>query len=200
MNVEQIMTLAPVIPVLVVHDVEHARPIAEALVAGGLPALEVTLRTPCALDVIREMGRVVVTDLHNFATPMIRYDIGDFAEVGPACPCGRGLPTFRRVVGRERNLLRLADGRRHWPLLGGYHFRDVAPVRQFQAIQHSFERIEMRLVCDRELTGQEEDALCAMILKALGHDFTLELRYFRERLPLGPNGKFEEFVCRVETP
>jgi 2-dehydro-3-deoxyphosphogluconate aldolase/(4S)-4-hydroxy-2-oxoglutarate aldolase len=58
MNVEQIMALAPVIPVLVVHDVKHARPIAEALVAGGLPALEVTLRTDCALDVIREMARV----------------------------------------------------------------------------------------------------------------------------------------------
>jgi len=52
------MTLAPVIPVLVIHDVSHARPIAEALVAGGLPALEVTLRTEAALDVIREMAKV----------------------------------------------------------------------------------------------------------------------------------------------
>ena len=58
MTVDQIMTLAPVIPVLVVHEVAHARPIAEALVAGGLPALEVTLRTDCALDVIREMAKV----------------------------------------------------------------------------------------------------------------------------------------------
>jgi 2-dehydro-3-deoxyphosphogluconate aldolase/(4S)-4-hydroxy-2-oxoglutarate aldolase len=58
MTVQQIMTLAPVIPVLVIHDVKHARPIAEALVAGGLPALEVTLRTDCALDVIREMAKV----------------------------------------------------------------------------------------------------------------------------------------------
>jgi 2-dehydro-3-deoxyphosphogluconate aldolase/(4S)-4-hydroxy-2-oxoglutarate aldolase len=58
MTVEQVMTLAPVIPVLVIHDVAHARPIAEALVAGGLPALEVTLRTPAALDVIREMAKV----------------------------------------------------------------------------------------------------------------------------------------------
>jgi len=58
MNVEEVMTLAPVIPVLVIHDVSHARPIAEALVAGGLPALEVTLRTEAALDVIREMAKV----------------------------------------------------------------------------------------------------------------------------------------------
>lgn len=58
MTVEDIMMLAPVIPVLVIHDVAHARPIAEALVEGGLPALEVTLRTPAALDVIREMAKV----------------------------------------------------------------------------------------------------------------------------------------------
>ncbi|SKC15449.1 KDPG and KHG aldolase, partial [Rhizorhabdus histidinilytica] len=58
MTVEQVMMLAPVIPVLVVHEVAHARPIAEALVEGGLPALEVTLRTPVALDVIREMAKV----------------------------------------------------------------------------------------------------------------------------------------------
>jgi len=55
---EDICTAAPVIPVLVVHDAAIAQSLAEALVAGGLPALEVTLRTPAALDVIREMAKV----------------------------------------------------------------------------------------------------------------------------------------------
>jgi 2-dehydro-3-deoxyphosphogluconate aldolase / (4S)-4-hydroxy-2-oxoglutarate aldolase len=53
-----IMRTSPVIPVLVIDDVAHAQPVAEALVAGGLKVLEVTLRTPCALDVIREMAKV----------------------------------------------------------------------------------------------------------------------------------------------
>ncbi|MBA3852821.1 MAG: 2-dehydro-3-deoxyphosphogluconate aldolase [Gemmatimonas sp.] len=56
--IERIMRSAPVIPVLVIEDVAHARPIAEALVAGGLPVLEVTLRTPAALEAIAEMKRV----------------------------------------------------------------------------------------------------------------------------------------------
>lgn len=56
--IETIMRTAPVIPVLVIEDVAHARPIAQALVAGGLTVLEVTLRTPAALDVIREMSAV----------------------------------------------------------------------------------------------------------------------------------------------
>lgn len=56
--IEQIMRIAPVIPVLVIEDVHDARPLAEALVAGGLRVLEVTLRTPAALDAIRRMNLV----------------------------------------------------------------------------------------------------------------------------------------------
>ena len=55
---ETVCALAPVIPVLVVSDPAQARPLAEALVKGGLPALEVTLRTDCALEVIAEMAKV----------------------------------------------------------------------------------------------------------------------------------------------
>jgi len=54
----EICRLAPVVPVLVIDDLAHARSLAEALVAGGLPALEVTLRTPAALDAIRAMAEV----------------------------------------------------------------------------------------------------------------------------------------------
>jgi 2-dehydro-3-deoxyphosphogluconate aldolase / (4S)-4-hydroxy-2-oxoglutarate aldolase len=57
-EIADLMRTAPVIPVLVVDDVAHARPLAEALVAGGLPLLEVTLRTPAALEVIAEMAKV----------------------------------------------------------------------------------------------------------------------------------------------
>lgn len=55
---EAVCRLAPIVPVLVVDDVAAARPLAEALVAGGLPALEVTLRTPAALEVIAAMAQV----------------------------------------------------------------------------------------------------------------------------------------------
>ena len=57
-TIADVMRTAPVIPVLVVDDVAQARPLAQALVAGGLTVLEVTLRTPAALEVIAEMKRV----------------------------------------------------------------------------------------------------------------------------------------------
>ncbi len=53
-----ILSLAPVVPVIILDDIALARPLAEALVAGGLPVLEVTLRTPNALKVMAEMGKV----------------------------------------------------------------------------------------------------------------------------------------------
>lgn len=57
-DIEQIMRTSAVIPVLVIEDAATARPLAEALVRGGLRVLEVTMRTPAALDAIREMKRV----------------------------------------------------------------------------------------------------------------------------------------------
>lgn len=57
-HMRKLCGLAPVVPVLVVEDVAQARPLAGALIAGGLPVLEVTLRTPAALDAIRAMAQV----------------------------------------------------------------------------------------------------------------------------------------------
>ena len=57
-SIGEILRLSPVIPVLTIDDVAQARQIGEALMAGGLRVLEVTLRTPAALDVIREMRRI----------------------------------------------------------------------------------------------------------------------------------------------
>jgi 2-dehydro-3-deoxyphosphogluconate aldolase / (4S)-4-hydroxy-2-oxoglutarate aldolase len=57
-TIDSIMRTGPVVPVLVIEDIAHALPLAEALVAGGLKVLEVTLRTPCALEAIKVMKQV----------------------------------------------------------------------------------------------------------------------------------------------
>lgn len=77
-GIEQIMRTSAVIPVLVIDDIATARPLAEALVAGGLRVLEVTLRTDCALEAMQEMKRVpgaivgagTVVDTAQFASVM----------------------------------------------------------------------------------------------------------------------------------
>ena len=150
---------------------------------------------PCAPG---ETGRLVVSSLHNMAMPLIRYAVGDLATVGEPCACGRTLPTLARIAGRERNLVRLPDGTRHWPLVGFHRFREIAPVRQYQLIQHSLQDVEVRLACDRPLTVSEESQLGQVIGDALGYAFPLRFVYFEHELPRSANGKFEEFVCALK--
>lgn len=150
---------------------------------------------PCAPG---ETGRLVISSLHNHATPLIRYELRDYATVGEPCACGRTLPTLARITGRERNMLRLPDGTLHWPLVGFQRFRDIAPVRQYQLIQESLRAVEVRLACDRALSADEEAALGAVIRDALGHPFELRFAYFGGELPRAANGKFEEFVRAID--
>ena len=144
-----------------------------------------------------ETGRVVVTDLHNFATPLIRYELRDYAEVGPPCSCGRGLPTLVRVLGRQRNMVVLPNGQRHWPLVGLHRFREVGQILQYQLIQHDLERVEMRLVVSTKLDAQAEARLTEIVQQALAHPFQIRFSYVAGELERSAGGKFEEFVCRV---
>jgi phenylacetate-CoA ligase len=149
---------------------------------------------PCAPG---EVGRVLITDLRNHATPLFRYVIGDFAEAAPPCSCGRGLGTLKRIMGRERNMIRKPDGTRHWPLTGYKRYREIAPIVQYQMVQHSLERIELRLVTERPLTSDEEAALRAHLHTILKFQFAIDFSYHQGRLQTGPNGKFEEFVSKI---
>jgi phenylacetate-CoA ligase len=149
---------------------------------------------PCAPG---EIGRVVATSLHNFAAPLIRYDTGDYAQVGPLCPCGRGLPTLQSIKGRTRNMVTWPDGTKYWPLIGYQQYSAVAPITQFQFIQHDLQHIEARLVVTSELTLEQESALCSIVHKSLGYPFTIRFSYFQGRIPTGKNGKFEEFISMI---
>jgi len=144
-----------------------------------------------------QIGRVVVTDLHNFATPMVRYEIGDHAEAGGPCACGRGLPTLNRVLGRTRNLILMPDGTRRWPLVIFSRYRDFAPVRQYQMIQIDRMTVDVRLAVDRPLTGAEEADFRAHIQASLGHPFDIHFVIVEGALPRGGAGKFEEFISLV---
>lgn len=150
---------------------------------------------PCAPG---ETGRVVITDLSNYATPLIRYEIRDYAEVGPACPCGRGLGTLKRILGRRRNMVTLPDGSKHWPLVGAHHYRDIADIRQYQVVQHSVEDLEVRLVVGGKIGAVEKAGLTERIHAAIGHPFPLRFSYFERELPGTAGGKFEEFISLVE--
>jgi len=151
---------------------------------------------PCSAG---QVGRVVVTPLHNFAMPLIRYEIGDHAELGPPCPCGRGLPVLTRIVGRTQNMVVLPDGSRRWTLLSSddvAELRRIAPIRQYQFIQRSLETIDAMLASERPLSRDEEERLRAWLETKLGHAFAIRFIYVDE-IPRAPSGKFHDFISQV---
>lgn len=147
---------------------------------------------PCAAGA---SGRVVVTPLHNFAMPLIRYAIGDYAEAGPPCACGRGLPVLSRILGRVRNLLTLPTGERMGAMFVNDVFKD-APVAQFQVVQHALDHLEMRVVPTRPFTADDERRIGESVTARLGHPFRITFSYLEE-IPRGPGGKFEDFRSEI---
>ncbi len=145
-----------------------------------------------------QVGRVVVTPLHNVATPLIRYEVGDLAEVGAPCPCGRGLPVINRVFGRVRNMLQLPDGGRVWPVLNRI-FHTVETIKRYQVIQKTLEGLEVRLVSHSSLTEGEADGLRKILRNRLGYSFDIDFTY-HETLERTRSGKFEDFKSEVAPP
>lgn len=139
-----------------------------------------------------QVGMVVLTSLHNFAMPLIRYAIGDHAEVGGPCPCGRGLPVLTRILGRRRNQVVLPDGRRTWPDIGAL-WAAIPDVAQIQLIQRGQDHVEVRFARQRPLGPAEAKAVTAPIQAALGHPFRLTFTA-EEAIARQPNGKYETFV------
>jgi phenylacetate-CoA ligase len=148
---------------------------------------------PCTAG---QAGLVVATPLHGFAMPLVRYVVGDYAEAGGPCPCGRGLPVLNRVMGRTRNTLVLETGERYWPFFGTHRFTDIAPVLQHQFVQKSFGVIEARLVTARPLTAGEERQFERHVQSRLPVPFELKLVYVRE-IPRSASGKYEDFMSEI---
>ncbi len=169
------------------HDLYHVQSenvIVEVVGEGG---------QPCAAG---QTGKVVITTLHNFAMPLIRYEIGDYAEAGAPCACGRGLPVIRRILGRERNLAIAPDGRKYYPSFAAEIWSGIAPIRQIQLVQKSRMHIEVRVAMARQLGDEEAGRLTEALRRSLGHPY--EFTYVSmDSIPRSPSGKYEDFVAEA---
>lgn len=140
-----------------------------------------------------EIGRIVVTDLHNLAMPLIRFELGDYAEVGTQCACGRGLGVLKRVLGRVRNMAVDPNGRRFWPSFPAKLWVEFPVVRQLRLVQRTDARIEVRYRADREMTAQEKSGLNNALAASMRYGF--DFHFVRvEKIERGSSGKFEDFI------
>lgn len=144
------------------------------------------------------LGRIVVTNLNNYAMPFIRYEVGDMGILSSqSCACGRGLPLLTSIVGRTADVITSPGGK----LLHGefftHLFYKLAGVRQFRVIQETLPRLRIQIVPEPDFNQQE---VCTFLEETIhqhgdpGFDIAFELC---TDIPAGPSGKYRFTISHV---
>jgi phenylacetate-CoA ligase len=140
-----------------------------------------------------QAGRVIVTNLHNYSMPLIRYEIGDMAVLGPKkCSCDNFLPCIKEVSGRLEEQFVKRDG----SIVIGYFFVHLLGVvlnkgyiKKFQVIQEDYEKIRILAVLDKGLPESEKNEIEQKIRVNMGTNCQI-LWDFVETIPKAPSGKY----------
>ncbi len=102
------------------------------------------------------VGRLLITHLHSYATPLIRYDIGDFGKLHDRCPCGHDGPAISHIYGRGKHFLRHPDGRYLPFYVSTRVLREAADFRECRFLQETIDTITVQ-IGGRETLSQEEE-------------------------------------------
>ncbi|PHQ16216.1 phenylacetate--CoA ligase family protein [Marinobacter profundi] len=145
-----------------------------------------------------EPGKIVVTDLNNFAMPLIRYrveDVGVYRE--RACSCGRGLPILERLEGRVADFLKLPDGGQVAGIsLVERTLTKVPGIEQMQLIQESEQEVVINRVRGRDYNEQTDFELRGAMTGVFGEKTKVTIRDVT-RIEQDPSGKYRFSICRI---
>jgi phenylacetate-CoA ligase len=146
-------------------------------------------------------GRVVVTDLLNRGTPLIRYEIGDLATVKAGrCSCGRGLPRIGKVIGRTSDFLFTPEG----TMVSGISILDTMTIhirglKQVQIVQEKLDELTLNVVRDNDFSEETLAAIARDIPRYFGPSMKYQIVYL-DSIPLTGRGKFQFSISRLSGP
>jgi phenylacetate-CoA ligase len=137
-----------------------------------------------------EEGRVVVTNLYNYSMPMIRYEIGDMAILGPEkCSCGHVLPTLKKVSGRITDHFILEDG----TLIHGEYFTHLFYLKEwiiaFRIIQEDYLKIRIQIVIKGKINPSDQADIENKIILVMGSNCRI-IWDIVDDIPKTPSGKY----------
>lgn len=138
-----------------------------------------------------EVGRIVVTDLFNYAFPMIRYDTGD---LGLMQSCEGKLPKLKEIYGRVRDCVYTVDGRLLSPAKISVSMWGSEEVRQWQFIQEDKDIYVLRLNCDR---GIDTEKYISKFRGLLGESATIRIEFVDE-IPVTSSNKRRAVICNYQ--
>jgi phenylacetate-coenzyme A ligase PaaK-like adenylate-forming protein len=122
------------------------------------------------------VGRVLVTHLHSYATPFIRYDLGDVAALEEVCSCGHDGPVLSNVYGRAKALLKHADGRVSIFFPRGKELAAIAKFDEYRIRQTDIKNIVVEIGGRDTLTQEETAAFTKLIKRHAGDEFDVKVK------------------------
>ena len=138
-------------------------------------------------------GRILITNLHNYAMPFIRYDMGDVGvSSDKACPCSRGLPLLAALNGRKCDIIFTRSGKSIPGMAIPKEFLAPFGIEQFQIVQETYQRVVVKLVLGREYPAEHLDKLTREIISQyqpiFGEDMDITIELV-DQIPLTREGK-----------
>ena len=145
-----------------------------------------------------EEGRVVITDLHNYGMPFIRYEIGDMAVLAEhPCSCGRGLPLLKQITGRILDMISTPDGKQ----VPGEYFphlmKEFKDIHRFQVVQEDLHSLLIKLVAPDGLPEADLHRLKTMVRQVMGEDCNINYEFVND-IPLTRTGKHRVTISRLQ--
>lgn len=145
-----------------------------------------------------KIGRLITTDLWNFATPFIRYDSQDLIEISSSkCTCGRNLLPVKKIIGRDYDILLTPDGRYVTPLRIGVFFRTLPKLMQYQVRQESLNDYIVYLKLPDKARDESVQKIRSFWHEMFGENANVRI-HFVDEIPLTSSGK-RRYVIRSES-
>jgi phenylacetate-CoA ligase len=149
-----------------------------------------------------QIGEIVVTDFYNFATPIIRYRIGDFATLAQkTCSCGVTLPIISNIHGRAYDLIRTSSGKSIHPEALIYIFEDLqinhSGFSQFQIVQESLQLLTVNIVRTPFWSNELANLIQQTVNKQISSDLLCSFNYVTS-IPREKSGKMRVVKSRLQ--
>jgi len=144
-----------------------------------------------------EEGRIIITNLHNYSMPLIRYEIGDMAVRGPSLvTCGHPLPILERITGRTIDTFLREDGNLVPGEALALAIYEEPWIKQFQLVQEDYRKVRILLVLRDTLDQARQKEIEGKIRFLLGADCEV-LWDFVDEIPTTPQGKYRHIRCLI---
>ena len=145
-----------------------------------------------------EVGDIVVTDLHNYGMPFIRYKIGDMGMwAKEPCSCGLAHPLIKDIAGRSLDMLYGIDGRRIPGEFFPHMLKDFKVIQQFQVIQKERNHLLIKLILRNGQSDFGQHAIEKEIKRVMGKFMECKFEIV-DKIPLTQTGKFRVTICEIQ--